>query len=63
MTSEAQKRANKKWNDAHRDRIKYLNKRSTAKKFILNSATEDDLAKLTDYISERQKALQSKIVK
>lgn len=44
--------------DANRSRKNYINKRSIAKNFILTSATEDDLEKLTEYISQRRKMLQ-----
>ena len=57
MTSEAQKRANKKWDNAHKDRLRYLNKRSAAKQFILKDATAEDLERLFYYISKRRAEL------
>lgn len=35
----------------------YINKRSTAKSFILNLATEEDLANIEEYVAERRKQL------
>ncbi|MCU0083152.1 hypothetical protein [Streptococcus danieliae] len=34
--SESQKRANKKWDDANKERKAYINKRSTARSFVKN---------------------------
>ena len=41
--SEARKRANKKWDEANKERKAYIGKRSTAKNFILKLATAEDL--------------------
>ena len=54
---ESQKRANKKWDNAHKDRLRYLNKRSAAKQFILKDATAEDLERLFYYISKRRAEL------
>lgn len=41
--SDAKVKANKKWNNKNKERLAYLNKRSTAKNFILKLANADDL--------------------
>lgn len=55
--SEAQKKANKKWDAKNKDRKQYLNKRSTAKSFILNPAMEKDLEQIEEYIAQRRNEL------
>lgn len=56
--SEARKRANKKWDEANKERKAYTNKRSTAKNFILKLATAEDLELMEEYIAERRKMLE-----
>lgn len=56
--SEARKKANKKWNDNNKARMAYLNKRSSAKNFILKLATQEDLKAMEQYIEQRKKALE-----
>lgn len=51
--SEAQSRANKKWADNNRERKSYLSSRSSARSFIRNKATEEDLLELREMIDER----------
>ena len=53
-TSEAQKRATEKWKEKNRDRNKCLNYKSTAKNFIRNHATQDDLNELRVLIDQRE---------
>lgn len=55
--TEARAKANKKWNKNNKERVQYINKRSAAKSFILNLATEEDLANIEEYIAERRKQL------
>lgn len=54
MTKEltAQQRANKKWNERNREHRNYLTKRSTARGFIRNHATKNDLLELQELIKE-----------
>lgn len=52
-TSEAQKRANAKWESENRERRNYLSKRSSARGFIRNKATQEDLLELRDMIDEK----------
>ena len=56
--SEARKKANKKWDDKNKARKRYITKRSTAKSFILNLATKEDLKQIKEYIQQREKELQ-----
>jgi len=58
--TEARAKANKKWDEKNKVRKLYINKRSTTKSFILNLATEEDLANIESYIVERKKQLKTK---
>lgn len=51
--SEARRRANKKWNDKNKDKQKVYRYRSSAKKFIRDLASDDDLKELRQMIDER----------
>ncbi|WP_373205201.1 hypothetical protein [Clostridium tertium] len=55
--SEARERANKKWNENNKEHMNYLRSRSSARSFIKNKATEDDLIELENLIAERRKQL------
>ncbi|MGK4018751.1 hypothetical protein [Lactiplantibacillus plantarum] len=55
--SDAKSRANKKWDDNNKARKQYINKRSVARNFIKQLATDDDLAELLGLISDRHKSL------
>lgn len=59
--SEAHIRANKKWDEKNKERKKYIVKRSTAKGFIRDYATDDDLTELLTLISDRHKFLHERI--
>jgi hypothetical protein len=52
--SAAQKRAADKYRAKHKDRIQYLNRRSVARNFIKNMATQDDLDELQRLIDQRR---------
>ncbi|MCO6527764.1 hypothetical protein F5ESL0236_04635 [Lactobacillus sp. ESL0236] len=52
--SEAQRKANKKWDEKNKERKSYINKRSTAKSFILNLATKEDLENILEYVEQRR---------
>lgn len=58
--SEAQKRANKKWNDKNKAKMTYFRRKSDSKNFILKYATEEDLDKTLEYIQQRRNDLKSK---
>ncbi|CAJ1188246.1 MULTISPECIES: hypothetical protein [Companilactobacillus] len=55
--SEARIKANKKWDEKNKERKKYIVKRSTAKSFIKNLATQDDLNELKELIKLKEKEL------
>ncbi|VDG33784.1 hypothetical protein [Lactobacillus allii] [Lactiplantibacillus mudanjiangensis] len=55
--TEAKKRANKKWDTEHKERMRYINSRSTARNFIKKQATKDDLTDFLSLISDRQQLL------
>lgn len=58
--SEARIKANKKWDEKNKERKKYIVKRSTAKGFIRDYATDDDLTELLTLISDRLELLHEK---
>lgn len=58
-TSEAQRKANKKWNDKNKDKQRVYQYRSNAKHFILEMASEKDLDNFTNYIKQRRDQLNS----
>lgn len=49
--------ANKKWEDKNREYASYLKSRSSARSFIRNKATLEDLEELKALIVEREKSL------
>lgn len=53
--SEAQLRANKKWNDKNKDKQRIYRYRSYARKYVRDIANEDDLKELRKMIDERLK--------
>lgn len=56
--SEARKKANKKWDDKNKERMKYLRYRSYTKTFINQLSTVDDLTELSKLIDKRHKELE-----
>lgn len=52
-----QTEANKKWQEKNRERARYLRNRSTARSFIKNQATLEDIEELESLIEERRKQL------
>ena len=56
--TEAQKRAKQKYREKNRERTNYLNARTTARGFIRNKATKEDLQELKELIKEREDAIQ-----
>lgn len=54
----AQTKATKKWNKNNREHRNYLSKRSSARSFIRNHATMDDLNELEEIIKEKKEALE-----
>lgn len=57
--SDAQIRANKKWNDKNKDKMNYFRRKSDSKNFILKYANEEDLDKTLEYIKQRRNELTS----
>ena len=58
--SDAQKRANKKWNEKNKEKMTYFRRKSDSKNFILKYATEEDLDKTLEYIQQRKNELKNK---
>ncbi|WP_125565081.1 hypothetical protein [Companilactobacillus insicii] len=59
VLTEAQKRANKKWHNKNRERANYIAMRSSARSFIRNKSTTEDLEELEEIIRERKTELDS----
>lgn len=55
--TESQKKADKKWRDNNREHASYLRGRSSAKSFIRNKATKEDLEELKKLIEEQMAEL------
>ncbi|WP_334352175.1 hypothetical protein [Companilactobacillus sp. HBUAS56257] len=55
--SEARIKANKKWDEKNRERTSYLRSRSSAKSFIKNKATKEDIDMLKEVIKKRLEEL------
>ena len=53
MVSEAQLKANKRWNDKNKDKQRIYRYRSYARKFIRDLANDDDLKELRKMIDEK----------
>ena len=53
--SDSQRRATKKWENKNKEYANYLKSRSSAKSFIRNKATDEDLKELELLISEKLK--------
>lgn len=49
--------ADKRWNEKNKERRNYLGQRSSARSFIRNKATEEDLLELENLIKERRNKL------
>ena len=57
MEKNSQTEANKKWQEKNREKAKYLRNRSTARSFVRNQATLEDIEELEGLIEERRKSL------
>ncbi|NLR30939.1 hypothetical protein [Levilactobacillus tujiorum] len=49
----AKRAANKRWDEAHRERKNYISARATARSFIRKKATQEDLKELLSIINEK----------
>ncbi|WP_125772150.1 hypothetical protein [Companilactobacillus furfuricola] len=58
--TDAKKKANEKWNDNNKERMRYLRSRSSAKSFINNRATMDDIKELRQLLNDREKNIELK---
>lgn len=58
MDSNNQTEANKKWQEKNREKARYLRNRSTARGFIKNQATVEDIQELEQLIELRKKQLE-----
>ncbi|APC82752.1 hypothetical protein [Clostridium botulinum] len=56
-----QKVADKKWIEKNREHATYLRNRSSARSFIRNKATKEDLEELEGLIKEREEFLKREI--
>ena len=56
-TSEAQRNADKRWREKNRDYANYLKNRTSARCFIRNKATLEDIEELKVLMEERAEAL------
>lgn len=52
-----QTEANKKWQEQNREKARYLRNRSTARSFLRNQATQEDLKELKQLIEAREEFL------
>ena len=60
-TSEAQIKASQKWREQNKDRARYISVRSSARNFIRNYATLEDIEELKQLIDSKEKELKDKI--
>ena len=56
-TSEAQRKADKRWREKNREHANYLKNRTSARCFIRNKATLEDIEELKALMEERAEAL------
>lgn len=56
-TSEAQRKADKRWREKNRDYANYLKNRTSARCFIRNRATLEDIEELKVLMKERAEVL------
>lgn len=55
--SEARIKANRKWDEKNKERTSYLKSRSSAKSFIKNRATKEDIEMLKEVMKKRLEEL------
>lgn len=54
MSNKAQLEANRRWAEKNREYRNYLSKRSNARSFIRNHATEEDVQELLELLKQRK---------
>lgn len=57
--TEAKAKANKKWDEANKERKKYISHRARARSFIRDVATLEDLDEFEQLIKKRRKTLEN----
>lgn len=57
--SDSQTKASRKWEEKNKARANYIRYRSSAKSFILNHATWEDLDAMETYIKQRREQLKN----
>ncbi|CAJ1187792.1 hypothetical protein CPR19092_LGOLGGFK_01095 [Companilactobacillus paralimentarius] len=55
--SAAQRKASDKWDRKNKERKQYINRRSTARNFIKNQATKEDVDEFKILLKNREKEL------
>lgn len=55
--TDSQTKASRKWEENNKARANYIRYRSSAKSFILNHATQEDLNAMEEYIKQRRNIL------
>jgi len=55
---ESRIKANKRWNENNKERMRYLRSRSSARSFINNRATIDDIKELKELLKKRERELE-----
>ena len=63
MSENAQTEANKKWQEQNREKARYLRNRSTARSFVKNQATKEDIEELEQLIALRKEQLKKNNIK
>lgn len=56
---ESRTKANEKWNENNKERMRYLRSRSSARSFINNRATFDDIKELRELLNARENNLKN----
>jgi len=59
MTKKAQQDYDKKWIESNREHKRYLSYRSSARTFIRNHATSEDIENLEELLKKRKKILEN----
>lgn len=60
-TSQAQVNASRRWEQKNPERTRYLRYRTTARGFIRNHATNEDIEELKELIKEREEKLKAEL--
>ncbi len=55
---ESRVKSNEKWNENNKERMRYLRSQSSAKSFINNRATLNDISELKELLKKRERKLE-----